>query len=105
MATKKKLTGLEKKFLEAAKEASPLIQEELAKAEMAIAAAIDIAEEHGIPFSASLSSGALTNEYVPESFEEKKFSEIDDLYELVEGHDLDIMVYGNGYAGWQQSYC
>lgn len=100
-----KRTEIEKKFIAALKLANPLIQAKLDEAQAAITAAQDLSEEHGVPFSAYIDGGALKNEYVPESFEEKGFDKIEDLYELCEKAGIEAVYGTEGYAGWQQSYC
>jgi sugar/nucleoside kinase (ribokinase family) len=92
-------SDLEIEFQAAYDKALPLINLHIKEAKEAIAKAIEIANQYGIPFSAAVSP--LRNGYVPRSFE-SKFSELDS--EIVS--EISGVYDPNGdalYEGWIHS--
>lgn len=85
-----------------ASDASKQIDAKLDEARKALREAVELSEKHSIPFSAGISF--LRNGYVPKSFTNSKFKELDSdlLSEITGVYDS----YGEGtfeYGGWIHS--
>jgi collagenase-like PrtC family protease len=88
------MNSVEKKFDEAVNAAEPLIYAKVEAAQALLKEAAEIAEQHGVPFNATLCS--IHHTYIPSSFK-KKFKGLDDL----EHWDVYLQ---DGYPGWTNSY-
>ena len=90
-------SALEREFRIKCREVDALIQEKLAIADKAIDEAIAIAEEHGIPFNASVSQ--LSQSYRTRSFPSKWKG----VSEAFADEITDSYSDGGGYYGWVHS--
>lgn len=87
---------LEREFRVSASKALKQIHVKLEEASDALAAAVDLSEKYGIPFSTQISF--LGQSYTPDSLEEK-FEDLDkDFVNCITGASNEY-----GYAGWEHS--
>lgn len=91
---------LEQAFLKEIEEVNPLIQAKLKEASKALKEAVQLAEQHGIPFQFGISP--IWNSYTPYSFDAKWGDKLN-----LDRDDYDSMgVWENmpsEYGGWEHS--
>lgn len=91
---------LEDEFKKLVNEHKAEIDAKVSEASAALGEAVKLSEKYGIPFSPSISF--LHNSYYPNSFYEKKFSELDSdvVTDLTDAYSWSD--YGDS-AGWEHS--
>src|ERR1700692_4068533 len=91
---------LEKEFIHLMDSVGKQIDAKVKIAEQAMKEAVELSKKFGIPFTSRVSS--IANNYISESFREKKFSEINrkKVVDLIEVNSYSL---NKIYGGWEHS--